>query len=197
MRDDRHTRIKKQEAYAQTILLDALRVGGLEQAMKVRNDLINILYASISNFEIADLFREEIDEYYRETSKDIDASQLIRAIFKGASESVLNVLCFMAENRDLYLCGAMYYSYTRLLEEKFDVVIVDVTTVVALDDHLRDLIKDKMQADFEKDIILHEHIDESMLGGVMLHAKNRTIDSSLLSILEKTKSELTSVHYYG
>lgn len=197
MKDDRHTKILKQKAYAQYIMDDALRIGGLDEAIKVRNELSMVLSAAIANSTIAEMFREQIDEYYRETSKRIDIDKLIRVIFKGASESVISLLTFMADKRDLYLCKGIYGVYNNMLEEKFNVVIVDVTTAVELNDHLREVIKAKIKNDLGSDIVLDEHIDKNILGGVVLKAKNRIIDCSLLSIFEKTKSELTSVHNFS
>ena len=197
MADDRATRIKKQRAYAKSMLDSAIMIGGKDEALRVRGDLDSILYASLGNAQVAEIFADEIVEYTKATEKLIDRNKIVREIFAGASDAVLDVLGIMAENKDLYLCMSMYDTYNELIEEEFNVVIVDVTTVVELDDKLRNLIKEKAAKEFDSEIVLHEHIDKNILGGVVLSARNRILDCSLLTSLERTRSELTSVHHYG
>lgn len=197
MADDRATKIKKQRVYAKSMLDSAIMIGGKDEALRVRGDLDSILYASLGNAQVAEIFADEIVEYTKATEKLIDRNKIVREIFAGASDAVLDVLGIMAENKDLYLCMSMYDTYNELIEEEFNVVIVDVVTVVELDDKLRSLIKDKAAKEFNSEIVLHEHIDKNILGGVILSARNRILDCSLLTRLEKTRSELTSVHHYG
>ena len=197
MKDDRRTRKKKQQAYAESILLNAILINGRDEALRVLDDLNNILKATLENVQLADVFRDQVDEYEKESSKRIDPAKVVRKIFAGASEAVLDTLSVMAENRDLYLCMSMYETYNKLLEEHFDVVVVNVVSAVELDDHLRELIKTKAQNELDANIALNEHVDKNILGGVILSARNRIIDCSLLTMMERAKSELTSVHHYG
>ena len=46
----------------------------------------------------------------------------------------------MAERGDFALLSRVWASYQEQLERKLDVTVVDVTTVVPLDDHLREVI---------------------------------------------------------
>lgn len=197
MKDDRRTRRKKQQAYAESILLNAVLIDGINEALRVLDDLNNILQATLENVQLADVFRDQVDEYEKESSKRIDAGEVVRKIFAGASEAVLDTLSVMAENRDLYLCMSMYETYNKLLEEHFDVVVVNVISAVELDDHLREVIKKKAQNELDANIVLNEHVDKNILGGVILSARNRIIDCSLLTMMERAKSELTSAHHYG
>ena len=197
MKDDRRTKRKKQQAYAESILLNAVLIGGIDEALRVLDDLNNILKATLENVQLADVFRDQVDEYERELRKRIDPGKIVRKIFSGASEAVLDTLSVMAENRDLYLCMSMYETYNDLLEKHFDVIVVNVISAVELDDHLRELIKTKAQNELDANIVLHEHVDKNILGGVILSARNRIIDCSLLTMMERAKTELTSVHHYG
>lgn len=197
MIDDRSTRKKKEVAYANSILRNAVRAGGIDEAIRVRTDLSSILKAAIDNAETADMLSKEVGDLYPETSKHIDRHAFVERVFKGVNEILLNTLIVMADYGDLSLCLGMYETYNKLLEEKYDVAVVDVTTVVDLDDNLRNLIIKKAQNELDSNVILHEHINKNILGGIIIEARNRIIDCSLLTILEKTKSELTSIHHYG
>ena len=77
------------------------------------------------------------------------------------------------------------------------VIVVNVVSAVELDDHLRELIKKKAQNELDANIVLNEHVDKNILGGVILSARNRIVDCSLLTMMERAKSELTSAHQYG
>ena len=197
MKDDRRTRRRKQQAYAESILLNAVLINGIDEALRVLDDLNNILKATLENVQLADVFRDEVDEFETETRKKVDRGKIVRKIFAGASEAVLDTLSVMAENRDLYLCMSMYETYNKLLEEHFDVIVVNVVSAVELDDHLRELIKKKAQNELDANIVLNEHVDKKILGGVILSARNRIVDCSLLTMMERAKNELTSVHHYG
>ena len=197
MTDDRATRQKKQIAYAESILYNAILKGGIEEALKVRDELESILYAAMVNAQMSTLLSSEVGELSKEESAVVDKSKVIKSIFAGASEPVIDTLTVMAEFDDMHLCSAIYDTYNDLLEKHFDVIVVDVVTAVELDDHLRDIIRKKAQNELDANIVLHEHIDKDILGGVILSARHRIIDCSLLTMMERAKKELTSVHHYG
>jgi F-type H+-transporting ATPase subunit delta len=74
--------------------------------------------------------------------------------------------------------------------DELNLVAVDVTTAVELDDYLRDLIKKKASSELGKDIVLNEHVDKSILGGIIMSTKDERIDASLLTLVEKTREAL-------
>ena len=47
---------------------------------------------------------------------------------------------------------------------------MDVTTAIALDDHLREIITTKTAKDLGTQVVLREHIDKSILGGIIMSA---------------------------
>lgn len=197
MKDDRSTRQQKQRAYAESILYNAILKGGINEALRVRNELESILTAAMVNSQMSEMLSHEIGELNKEEKANIDKVKFVNTVFKGASEAVLDTLSVMAEYDDIYLCQSMYNTYNDLLERHFNVIVVDVTTSVELDDNLRKLIKNKAQNDLDAEIVLNEHIDKDILGGVVLRARNRILDCSLLTMMERSKKELTSAHHYG
>ena len=78
-------------------------------------------------------------------------------------------------------------AYRNAAEEKLGVAVVDVTTVVALDDHLREVITEKLSADLGKKVVLREHIDASILGGIIMSTNGKRIDASVASELEHAR----------
>ena len=65
--------------------------------------------------------------------------------------------------------------------------VVDVVTRVALDDHLREVIKNKAGKDLGCDVVLNESIDTSLLGGIIMSAGDKRIDASVASQLNNAR----------
>ena len=62
-----------------------------------------------------------------------------------------------------------------------------MTTVVSLDDNLRTLITNKLTADLGMPVALVEHIDKSIMGGIIMRAGGRYIDSSVRSQIQNAR----------
>ncbi len=126
---------------------------------------------------------------------EVSARKTILAeIFKDLDEDLLEVLAVMSDRHDMDLLLRVLHQFVAQTEEALGVVIIDVTTVVELDDSLRQSIKDKFAGQFEgKEIVLREHIDPSILGGIVLDAHGKRIDASIATQLDKTRVALSSV----
>ena len=68
--------------------------------------------------------------------------------------------------------------------------VVDVVTRVALDDHLREVIKNKAGKDLGCDVVLNESIDTSLLGGIIMSANGQRIDASVNTMLDNARTAL-------
>lgn len=184
MRDDRATQIKKARAYAEALVLSAIKRNGIREALDVRVDLDTALEASMYNAPLIDFFRNQ----------DAKNQKMILRSLDGMSEAFINILKIMIDNKDGYLIVRVAEVYNDLLEETLGVVVVDVYTVVKLNEELREKIINKAEKELNSRVLLSEHINDKILGGVILIAKGRTVDMSVYRILQKAKSELTSMH---
>ena len=122
---------------------------------------------------------------------------VIDEVFKGFSPAVLKVLEVMVERREIALLHRVVEEFEALAEDELNVIILDVTTVVELDDALRQTIKSKYAAQFGKDVMLREHVNPSIIGGIVLSARGKRIDASVSAQLEKVRSALSSVKTGG
>ena len=68
--------------------------------------------------------------------------------------------------------------------------IVDVTTVVELNDHLREVIVKKAEADLGTKVVLRERIDKSLLGGILMSVGGKRIDASVATMLDSARTTL-------
>jgi F-type H+-transporting ATPase subunit delta len=124
-------------------------------------------------------------------------SQLVREVFADLNAALLALLVVMVERGDISLLSRVNEAYLEGAEEALDSVIIDVTTVVALDDGLRDQIKRKYSAQFGKGLLLREHVDPALVGGIVLSTHGRRIDASVVSQLESARTVLATVSSGG
>lgn len=118
-------------------------------------------------------------------------------VFSGLSPVLVSTLGVMAEQGNIDLLSSVAEAYVSFAEEKLDTTIVDVTTVVALTDPLRAAITDKISADLGTGVMLREHIDPSIIGGIIMSAHGRRIDASITSQLDRARSALSTAHHGG
>ena len=71
------------------------------------------------------------------------------------------------------------------------VVGVHVTTAVPLNDELRRLIKERCEADFESPVFLIEHVDPTIIGGIVLSARGHHRDASVKMQLDSARKVMT------
>ena len=121
-----------------------------------------------------------------------DRVSILGDVFAGYDSSLLGVVGVMLERKELGLLHRVVEEFGQLAEEALGAVILDVTTVVELDDELREAIKNKFAAQFGAKIMLREHIDPSILGGIILGAHGKRIDASVSTRLEQTRAALSS-----
>lgn len=176
--------LKEKVATYSSVLLDgAYEAGGQDAVLEVRDQAERILRIARSNMDLSDALE---DSSYTPEQR----GQLVRNLFAECNPVLVDVLAVMAEREDFALLSRVWASYGEQLERKLNVTVVDVTTVVELDDHLREVITKKAEADLGTNVVLREHIDKSLLGGILMSANGKRIDASVLSQLESARNVL-------
>jgi F-type H+-transporting ATPase subunit delta len=113
-------------------------------------------------------------------------------IFAGLDAALLAVLSVIVERNDIMLVSRIAEAYLEQAEQALGAIIIDVTTAVPLDDALRAGIKEKYAAQLASDVILREHVDKSIVGGIVLSTHGRRIDASVVSQLENARVTLST-----
>lgn len=183
MPTNRHVVKEKVVTYASVLLDGAYEAGGQDAVLAVRDQFESILKITRSNM---DLSKALGDASYTPEQRE----QLVRSVFAECGPVLVDVLAVMAERGDATLMTRVWDSYNSQLERKLNVSVVDVVTVVALDDRLRDLIIKKAAADLGTNVVLREHLDASLLGGILMSANGKRIDASVISQLESARNVL-------
>jgi F-type H+-transporting ATPase subunit delta len=180
--------IRATSAVYADVLLAATRDGA--RALDVSGELEQVLAIIRGNVELRDTLTDRV--LPQQTRADI-----AREVFAGLDEAVVGMLGVMVERDDIGLLDRVSEAYTGLVERELDALILDVTTVVELDDDLRASIKKKYSAQCGRDVLLREHIDPSLVGGVVLSAHGRRIDASVVSQLANARAVLSTVSSGG
>ena len=167
-------------AYANAALEGAHNMGGRDAVVEVRNQLIQILEFMSTNIKLRLSLDDEV--YTPEQRKEI-----ARNVFEGYNPILVELLGVMASRGDVEKLRRVYADYENLLVSKLDFNVVDVTTVVDLDDNLRTVIKNKIKNDLRRDCVRVEHKDPSILGGIVMSTMGNYIDASLRSQFDQAR----------
>lgn len=119
-------------------------------------------------------------------------ADLVKDVFaESTTPEVLSVVSVMAERGDIDLIGRVVSSFREAAEHELNVVVAEVTTVVPLDDHLRQIICDKLASETGKQVHLEEKVDPSIIGGVIINAQGKRIDASIRTQLMNARAVLS------
>ena len=116
---------------------------------------------------------------------------LVDEVFQGYAKELLSVFNVMVEREDLSLLPRVHENFVYLAEKALGAVFIDVTTVVPLDEELRQQIITKYSSQMGCGVLLREHVDSSLIGGIILSTHGKRIDASVASQLEKARHVLS------
>lgn len=169
--------------YADVLFDATFNAGGQEAVAEVRNQSADLLKLIYSDMDLTNALSNP--DYSPEQRHD-----LAKAVFASVNPQLCEVIAVMAENGDADLLSRVYHAYEQVMADKLNLCVVDVTTVVPLDDNLRKLIKQKTEADLGCKAVLNESIDKSILGGIIMSVNGMRIDASVISQLNKARHTL-------
>ncbi len=180
MATDRLVEQGKVQVYVDTLFNAANDAGGVEEVVAVRNQIAQLRH----------LIYADMDLSLALTNATYTPEQrygLAKAVFADCAAALCETLAVMAEQGDIDLLGQIYHAYEDVMADRLKTCVVDVTTVVALDDGLRELIAKKAEAELGCKAVLNESIDESILGGIIMSVNGMRIDASVLSQLNHAR----------
>ncbi len=182
---NRHVINETIAAYANATIDGANAAGGKEAVVEIRNQMLEILGFMASNI---DLRLACDDEGYTPEERE----GIVKAVFGSGSynDILISLLCVMASRGDMGKLRGVYHKYEELIESKLNFNVVDVTTVVELDDNLRTVITKKAESDLGRECVLVEHIDPSIQGGIIMSTGGRYVDASVRTRFDRARIAL-------
>ena len=181
---------EKVATYALALFDGTLATGGQDAVFEVRDEMERVIRFIRSNMDLSVALS---DSSYTPEQRN----EIAQSVFSGFNPVLVDVLAVMAERVDIALLQRVLGRYEDMIETKLNISLVDITTVVPLDDKLRKLVTEKTEFDLGKTVVLREHIDEAILGGIIMSANGKRIDASVLSQLESARSVLKTTRDGG
>ena len=176
--------VKEQIATYTSVLFEAAQsAGGADAVLEVLREAKQIVAVLRENAKLEETLKDS-------TLSPEQRSNIARNVFAGCQPALVDVLAVMAERGEAGYLVRVAEGVESLLADKLNLVVVDVTTAVELDDHLRSVIKEKAERELGKNVVLAEHVDKSMLGGIIMSTSDERIDASLLTQVENARSVL-------
>jgi len=114
--------------------------------------------------------------------------KLFEQVFKGKiNDDLLSFLLVLIDKGRILQLDGKLKEMEKIHLEKNNKVVADVTTVIPLAGEERKDLIEKLEKKFNKKVLLEEHIDSSILGGVYVKVDNEVIDGTVKSKLEEMK----------
>ena len=116
---------------------------------------------------------------------------LLGRVFAGElSETVQHFLLLLVDKRRAVLLEEIDAAYRKLANQAQGIVIADVTVARPMKDAQAESLKAKLEAVTEKTIQLRMHMDERIVGGVIVRMGDRRIDGSVRGRMQALKAQL-------
>ena len=181
MPTDRTLLRKASEVYAEVLL----------KAAQASNTVLQIS-EQLSELQVIIVGNIELRNALNDSQLPAQARQaIINEVFASFDAALLAWLGVLVQRGDLALLPRINEAYLYAAEAALGATIIDVTTVVPLDDALRQQLTQKYAAQLGSEVILREHLDQSIVGGIVMTTHGRRIDASVISQLQSARVVLT------
>ena len=112
-------------------------------------------------------------------------------VFRGrVSPLVMNFLGVLNSKGRLRLMGSIAEAYVNLLDEQQGNVEVDVTVAQRLSPEQLEQVRQRVSEALGKTAVVHQYVDENIIGGLVLRVEDRLIDASVKYQLEAMREKL-------
>jgi len=108
----------------------------------------------------------------------------------GVSEVTLSFLRLLVDASGISVLPTVRRSYEVMAEKARTRVTADVTTAVVIDKALEENLQKRLTAATGKDVTIRSQVDESIIGGIVVHVDGRVIDASISRQLEDMRSAM-------
>ena len=112
-------------------------------------------------------------------------------LFRGkASPLVMNLMGVLNNRGRLNLLGAVADAYADLLDDQLGNVEVDVTVAKRLDPSQLEQVRQRVSQALGKNAVVHQYVDEDIIGGLVIRVEDRLIDASVKYQLEAMRERM-------
>ena len=120
-----------------------------------------------------------------------ERNKAMHRIFDGRISPLLTQFLGVLNHRNkLRYLDIIAKAYDELLEEQLGNIEVDVTTAQRLTPEQLETVRQKVSAALGKNAVVHQYVDESILGGLVVRVEDKLIDASVRYQLQAMKEQL-------
>jgi F-type H+-transporting ATPase subunit delta len=117
--------------------------------------------------------------------------ELIERVFGQRISPLLVKFMHVANNNGrLGLLASIASAYHALLDARQGIVEADVTVVSRLDEKSMDDIRRRIGSALKREVVLHQYVDEQIIGGMILRVQDKMIDGSVRTQLQTLRQKL-------
>ncbi|MCO7125617.1 F0F1 ATP synthase subunit delta [Sporolactobacillus shoreicorticis] len=117
--------------------------------------------------------------------------ELVKKLFeKQAGVEVLNLLRLLIDRKREAIIDDVLEAYTHMANEKRGILDVTITTATALDEQEKQDLAERLGTALNKKLSIHAHVDEAIIGGILLRIGDRLFDGSVAGKLAGFKQEI-------
>jgi F-type H+-transporting ATPase subunit delta len=120
-----------------------------------------------------------------------ERAESIGKIFGGrVSPLMSNFLGVLNQKNRMGLLAQIADAYEDLLDEQLGKIDVDVTVAQKLDGKQLEAVRQRVSAALKKDAVVHQYVDDSIIGGLIVRVQDKLIDASVKSQLAAMRQQL-------
>jgi F-type H+-transporting ATPase subunit delta len=112
-----------------------------------------------------------------------------RVLRARANPLLSNFLGVLGVHNRLGLLEEIATAYGDLLDELLGKIEVDVTVAQRLSPEELEQVRQRVSGALKKDAVVHQYVDESIIGGLVLRVGDKLIDASVRSQLETIRRQ--------
>jgi F-type H+-transporting ATPase subunit delta len=117
-----------------------------------------------------------------------------RVLGPRLSPLLISVLGVLNARRRLALLPKIADAYHDLLDQQLGNIQVDVTFAADLDPRALEIVRRQLSAAFHKHAVLRHRVDDSIIGGLVVRARDKLIDASVTAYLQAIRRALAAAH---
>lgn len=115
---------------------------------------------------------------------------VLEAIFAGKIDALsLSFINLITNNGREQLLAAIAGSVIQQYQEIKGIVVAEITSAVQLTESIKSKIVAKIKAELNKEILVEEKIDPTIIGGLIVRVGDRQYDASIANKLNQLKKE--------
>ena len=161
----------------------AYKIASESKSIPMWNDNLMTLSGIIIDMEVKAII----------ASPKIDSDQTLNflvSFLPQKDESFSNFLSIMIANKKVYFLDEVYKLFNDMVLEDKNTTIAEVETAFALSDTQKSDIVNSLTKKYDKNIQIHEVINERLLAGIKISVNNEVTDYSVRNKLNLMKEQI-------